>query len=389
MLELIRDIINRFGGRYAGTVQEKQAQLYYKSLLEKFCDSVFMQEFDVPVAAKFESLKIFCIVFYISILLFLVSPLAAFLLSLLNALFYLMHFVTYHNWLDFLFSKQKSTNVIGAIEPLKEVKSTIIFSGHMDSTKEFIWWYRLGHPGMVLTVFSGVLFALYPLFCGVSLLFPGDNLLLKILWWLFLILSPVTIVLFKIHGKNIIQGAQDNLSGVAIATAVGKYFSENKLQHTRVRIISFGSEEPGLRGSEAYAKKFREELKRENAICINLDGIKDADKLHIFSGEVNVHARYPKWLVHRLEGAFEKNGISFTTRSLPIGATDGVSFVRQGIPAVTIIGQSTDKLDPTYHTRLDIPECINPQALEDTLKVLKYFAEEWDRGEHQVKLNTV
>lgn len=369
----------KFGGREAGSPQEKQAQLYFKSLLEKFCTSVSIHEFDVPVKAKFESLKIFCIIHIISLLFFRFSPAAAFVLSLLNAVFYLGHFVTYRHWLDFLYPKKKSCNVIGVIEPKQKTVSTVIVSGHMDSTKEFIWWYRLKHPGLVLTVLSGFVIGLFPFFSLAVLIFNSDSIISESGWWLFTLATPMLILLFSIHGGTVIQGAQDNLSGIAIAYAVGKHFAGNKPEKTRIKVISFGSEECGLRGAEAYAKQYNQELRDEHAICINLDGVKDADKLHLFTAETNPMVKYPAWLVRKMEDAFQSCGVRYFKKALPIGATDGAAMQRCGIPSVTIIGQSTEKLDPTYHTRLDVPACVDEKALDDVMKVVVQFIEGIDK----------
>ncbi len=383
MKQLIIDIISRFGGRAPGSEKEKQAQLYLKSLLEKYCDKVIVHEFKTPVKAMFQSLKIFCTLFYASLILYHFHPAAAFVLSLVNTIFYLGHFVTYHFWLDFLFAKNDSLNVTGDIEPTEKATSTVIVSGHMDSTPEFIWWYRLKHPGMVLSVLSGFLITLFPLTAGLGVLqnalsfpFPISDYL----WWFNLIASPITIVFFSIHGKKVILGAQDNLSGVVIAAEVGKHFSKNRLKKTRVRVVSFGCEEPGLRGSHAFAKDFREQLKKENAVCINIDGIKDADKLTIITAEPMVLASYTDFMIEKLAAAFSSLSISHLKKIIPIGATDGVSFIRQGIPAVSIIGQSTEKLDPTYHTRLDVPECVDERSLELTKQAVVKFIEKWDAG---------
>lgn len=383
MKDLIINIISRFGGRLPGSEKEKAAQLYFKSILETYCDNVKTHDFSVHVKSMFQSLKIFCTLYYLSLILYHPCPAAAFALSLLNTVIYLGHFVTYHFWLDFLFPKNSSLNVIGDIEPLEKASSTIIVSGHMDSTYEFIWWYRLKHPGMVLSVVSGFLIALFPLVAGLGLLqatlsFPVP--VADYLWWINVIACPITIVLFNIHGSNVIQGAQDNLSGVVIANEVGKHFAKNRLKNTRIRVLSFGCEEPGLRGSDAYAKAFREQLKRENAACINIDGVKDADKLTIITAEPMVLAKYTGFMIEKLEAAFNVRSIPHLKKLIPVGATDGVSLIRQGIPAVSIIGQSTEKLDPTYHTRLDVPECVDERALELTKDAVVRFIEDWDNN---------
>lgn len=382
MKPLIEDLINRFGGRLPGSKQERDAQLYLKSLLEKFCDTVCVQEFKTPVNSMFGSLKIFCVLFYASLVLFLFNHTVALVLALINSVLFIGHFVIYHRWLDFLFKQNDSLNIIGDVEPLENANATVIVLGHMDSTLEFIWWYRLKDFGIGLTVVSGFLIALFPLVSALALVqeFAGWNFeIAQSLWWFFAIFSPITIVYFHIHGKHAVQGAQDNLSGIAVAAEVVKHFSQHKLKHTRVRIVSFGCEEPGLRGSDAYAKTFRAKLKGENAVCINLDGIKDADKLTIVTKEPMVLAQYHSSVIEKMEAAFNALNTPYLKKAVPFGATDGVSFVRQGIPAVSIIGLSTEKLDPTYHTRLDVPECVSPQALELTKNAVVKFIQALDK----------
>ena len=383
MKDLIKDIIDEYGGREAGSVSEKQAQFYLKERWDKFCDSTFIQAFEIPYKAKFGSLKIFCTGYYLSLILFWYNVPAALVLSLINSVVFIGHFVAYYNWLDFLFPKRISHNLIGNIEPEQEVKSTVIISGHMDSAREFIWWWRLKQTGVVFTILSGFLIGLFPFYLIIYLLVvvSGPDMLIQgvgWIYWLFAIASPITITMFNIHGNKVVPGAQDNLSGVAIATAVGQYFSENRLRHTRINVASFGSEEIGLRGAEAFARRYAKELKEENATCINLDGIKDAGHLTIVKNEPMTLTAYPRPLVARLESSFMHCGVACKKLPLPFGATDGVSLMRAGIPAVTIVGLSFDKLDPTYHTRLDVPEYLDDKALEDTKKVLLHFIKEWD-----------
>ena len=114
-------------------------------------------------------------------------------------------------------------------------------------------------------------------------------------------------------------------------------------------------------------------------MCINIDGVKDADKLTIITAEPMVLARYTPSMVERLEAAFNALSIHYLKRMIPVGATDGVSMERQGIPTVSIIGQSTEKLDPTYHTIMDVSECIDPVSLELTRDVVVRFIENYDK----------
>jgi len=306
--------------------------------------------------------------------LFFFSLNAAFILSLIDVIFFIGYFVTYHDWLDRLYPKAVSHNVIGSIEPKGTVKRTIVFSGHMDTTKEFQWWYKLRHPGMVLSVFSGLLLVFWPLYLLVFTLVGGIGML-KWGWWFFAITSPATLTMYFIHGRDYIMGAQDNLSGITLAMALGEHFSlpENRLQNTRIKVASFGSEEPGLLGAKAYCETYYDELVMENAVNINMDGIKDADQLHIITREMMVLVKYTKGLVNELKTAFENEEVPYRAVPLTVGATDSAAFIRRGLPAVAIVGQSLTKLDPTYHTRLDIPECVDEAALEEVKRALVRF----------------
>lgn len=379
MNAIIYDIIDRFGGRPAGSEKEKEAQLYYKSLLEKFCDKVIIQPFTMYPQAKFESLKLFFGLYYLSLILFFFDTKLALLVSVVDLVFFLGHFVFYYHWLDPLFPKATSHNVVGTIEPTDEVRRTIIFSGHMDTTKEFIWWYRFKHAGIVMTTISGFMLVFWPLYLG-AFVAVGSIGALKWGWLFFAATSPMTLTMFFIHGKDFIQGAQDNLSGIAVGYSLGQYFAErdNRLKHTRIKIASFGTEELGLYGATAYAKAFKQELLAENAININLDGIKDRDKINIITSEIMLFVKYPEKLVNELKAAFEKEGIKYNPAPLSVGATDGAAMARQGIPAVAIVAQSLTQLDPTYHTRLDIPECVDVEALEDCKWVLVRFVKDSD-----------
>lgn len=80
------------------------------------------------------------------------------------------------------------------------------------------------------------------------------------LWWFFLLASPLTMVWWSMYTEEGVPGAQDNLSGIAIAFETFRHFSDAKsngqsiLKNTRIKFISFGSEEKGLCGSRAIRR---------------------------------------------------------------------------------------------------------------------------------------
>ena len=79
-----------------------------------------------------------------------------------------------------------------------------------------------------------------------------------------------------------------------------------------------------------------------------------------------------------MQKAFDDNQVAVQQKMLPLGATDATSFAIKQLPAVSIIGLRTDKLDPTYHTRLDTIENLDIAGLDCMKKVLVSFIKDWD-----------
>lgn len=385
MIELITEIINRFGPRPAGSEAEKKAQHYIKSVAEELTDDVNYLEFDEYLDARFGKLKYYVALYLIALALYWVpnGAVVALVLGLINSFFIVFDLMSYRDVLtSFPGKKQTSSNVEATLEPQGEVKSTIIVSGHMDSTREYTWWYKLGELGVKLTIVAGVLMVLQPLFYAWHVFAPAT--FHNYIWVGFLLLSPVTIVYWSMHAEHAVDGAQDNLSGIAIAFDSFKAFKDpaqkgkSVLRNTRLRFVSFGSEERGLCGSRAYAQLKKEQLKKENAYLVNIDSVRLVNEVAIVERELMNGTKHTPALVEGLKASFQKQGIPYKTAMLPIGGTDGVSFARAGLPSVTIIGISSKDYDFTYHTRHDIVENIEPKSLDNARDGIIGFIKQWD-----------
>ena len=229
---------------------------------------------------------------------------------------------------------------------------------------------------------AGILIQLAPLFSLPLLISqwagwePGIGI--HALWAIWVLLTPLTITFFAIHGKQVVDGAQDNLSGITTGFHVLKGLKDANLQHTRIKFISFGSEETGLRGSTAYAKQHFTKLKNEQAHLINLDGILVKDQVKIVKGEPSCSVKHSPKMVDELLAAFTKAKLNPEAVWLPVGATDAASFSRAGLPATSIVCLPMKELHPTYHTRLDTVDNLDPSFLETSVAVLIQFAKDWD-----------
>ncbi|MCO5230656.1 MAG: M20/M25/M40 family metallo-hydrolase [Chitinophagales bacterium] len=386
MIQFISNVIEKYGGRPAGSEQEKGAQEFTADTLRGFCDQVKIEEFKSPLSSHFESLKIFSIIYWFTLwlmtTLYSQKILLGVLISGVGAILFIWHFLTYRHVLDFLFPKEKSWNVEGKIEPTGEVKSTLIIAGHIDSVYEFQWWYHFKTFGMALNVIAGFGFVLLPIYLGLLWIYSYFALPKGIAMWpyyVFVAISPAALSMFFMHGEEPVDGAIDNLTGVAMAVEMGKYFSQEKLKHTRLKLVSFGSEEPALRGAFAYVAEHKEELLKEKAVLINIDTIKEKANLTIATKEINTLVTFPENLVQKLETAFQQSNVPVKKGPLPIGASDASAFAINGLPSAFILGMDSNKYDHSYHTRLDNLEHLNPDGLEALKTVMIRFIDNWDK----------
>ena len=383
MIGLIEEIIQKFGPRPAGSSAEENAQRFIAAKCAEVTDKVSFLQFEEYLDARFGKLKYYVAIYLIALILYWVQPEVALFLSLINGFFIVFDLMMYRDVLTTFPGKlQTSSNVEAILEPEGEVKSTIVVSGHVDSTREYTWWYKLGAWGVKLTVFAGVLIIFQPLFYAWHVLSPAT--FHNYIWVGLLLLSPTLIVYWSMHSDNAVEGAQDNLSGISIAFETFKSFadSDNKgssnLKNTRLKFVSFGSEEKGLCGSRAYVRLRKGDLTRENAYLVNIDGVRLVDEIAIVYRELMNGTVHNPELIQELKKSFSKLNVSFKDVMVPIGGTDAVSFARAGIPSVTIIGMSASEYDFTYHTRHDKVEHIEPEALVKVKDGISEFIKTWD-----------
>jgi hypothetical protein len=384
----IQDIIARFGPRLAGSEAEKKAQEYIASDVRKITEHVLLEPFQAPLTAKFGKMKWYAFAYILSLFLFWFSSISALVVSLINATVLVCDMMRNDGIADVFFPMLTSYNVSATLEPQGDVRSTLIFSGHIDSTQECTWWFRLKQYGAHTTIAAGLLIVFYTVFLiwfvAFSYLVPASAPINTWIYFAFVLLSPLMIVYLSFHGDIVVEGACDNLSGVVISKNVFSSFadlnnmSRSILQHTRLRFISFGAEEKGLRGSTAYIKAHIADLKKENAHLLNTDSVRLPEHVSIVTGEIMSSVTFDAALVDKTEKAFQSLHIPYKKGKLPMGGTDAIPFQKRGIPALSIIGMNMKSLDPTYHTRLDTIDNVNQQALDNVRTGLIALVKQWD-----------
>ena len=410
MYDIIQQIIDKCGPRMPCSPQEAKGAEIIKEELEETCDEVTIEPFTCHPRAALGWIRIDLLMGLLSFSLFLLIQLFidsywVYILSILSTLLIFLalliaweEFFCYKEFIDPIFKKKDSQNVIGKIKPKGEIKKIIIFSGHHDSALQFnlLRYLKYGYAVIIFLglgilffwFFASVLFIILSIFTFLLDLTLIYQIFFNLVIWLLIIgaIPLLTLFFFVTPGKraNKVPGAVDNLSAIAVILGIGRYLKNYKeiiLENTEIRIISFGSEEAFLRGAYRYVEAHLEELQKYDTEFINLDAIQSKDNISFSDKEPTTRTIHSEEVVQKLIKAAKLVGVKAKIASLGGGSflekivglmgggTDAAAFSKSNIKASTITGLSLLKMVHFYHQETDTPDKIEKGVLENTLKI--------------------
>ncbi len=375
----ITNICKTFGPRPCGSDAEKGAQEQMMKELESFCDSVTRETFKVNPKAFMSfvphagaclmgstAINLACSFGKLSKKAALGS--AALMSGALAGI--VGEFLLYKKMYDPLFKEETSGNVIAVRKAKGETKRRIIISGHSDSAPEWTYTYRLGSHG-VLAVAGYAVAGLGYTAATTGALLAGKSVKKMALGQLAFL--PAYAGLFKfVDHNNYVDGANDDLTGCYVSSAVMKYLSDNdiRFENTEVVAILTGGEECGLRGAKAYFEA-HPELKNDGVetVFIGLDNIRDGDFMMIYERDMTGTVKNDKDVCALLKNAGLKQGEDIPVGAIPLGSTDAAAASQAGIKAASLVA-----MDPApaqyYHTRLDTADILIPEVIDKVLNIV-------------------
>jgi len=405
MFNFIDTICKKFGPRYSCSEAEKNANIWIKEELDKFCDETFIDEFETrPALYPQGFIKVAGILGGISPLfmpLIFPFPIISLILVILGITVLYSELFLMKEWIGFLFKNKKSTNVFGIIKPTGDVKFRVIFEGHTDSAKEMnIASYKLrarqiiGRVGLYF-LFHTIIFSLWKfiaqLVSGSSIVILNWGVVsitvLDLIYFIPLVMIyPFFILLLKgFLGKTVVLGANDNLSASAVAVAIGKYLSENRLKNVEVWIGSQGSEEVGDKGAKAFVEKYGKLGVLDNSYAVVLECCGAAEDMFLIEKDMH-RAVYNTEINNMLLQAHTEAKIenpdllNIRTGSLKIGSCDACRYIHEGFKAAALMGMEHVKNRAiNWHSVNDAPENINKKVLRNFLDVSLKFIELVDK----------
>lgn len=405
MYNFVDTICKEFGPRYSCSNEEKNANLWIKDELDKFCDETFIDEFETyPGLYPQGLLKVAGTLVGISFIFMPLKfplPILSFIFVMLGILVLYTELVLMKEWIRFLFKKGTSSNVFGIIKPKEEVKFRIIFEGHTDSAKEMkIAGYEKKPPRYkpilgIYFLFHTIIFSLWKF---IFQILYGSSIIIAE-WWIFsltfidlfyfiplIVIYPMFIwVIRGFLGETVVPGANDNLAAGAVSAAIGKYLSENRPKNIEVWIGSMGSEEVGDKGAKAFVEKYGKLGILDNAYALILEECGDGEEIFIITKDMH-KATYNLEIIEKIQKAHqivkEENPDILNLRQgrLIIGSCDACRYIHKGYKAAAIMCvEKGMKKPPNWHSINDTPENINKKVLSDFFKLSLKFIELVDR----------
>ncbi|MGV9173324.1 MAG: M28 family metallopeptidase [Promethearchaeia archaeon] len=417
MHDIIQKIIDEAGCRIPGSPQEAKGAEIIKSEMEKITDETEIEEFQLHPRAFLGWIRVDIVLVLASIgCFFLLNHLnfslfpyiltgISFGLAILAFIIIWKEFFNYEEFVDPLFKEKTSQNVVGKINSSnKEPKKIILFGGHHDSALQFnlLRYLKYFYP-VVLFLGMGIMFFWLLFSAAIFLMTLGTlpfGFTMQYDWFNPIVLiigaAPLVALFFFVSSgekANKVPGAVDNLSAVSVVLGLGNYLKEHPEvipENTEIRLLSFGSEEAGLRGAYRYVERHLGELKKYEAELVNMDGIQSKKVIQIIQYEPTTRTRHSEEVVEKLKKASELVNVKvkiFGDGMLEkfigqiSGGTDTTAFSKAHIKASNLSSMELKKFVKFYHQPTDTPDMIDKGALENALKMcIAYLLVEKQEG---------
>ncbi len=386
----IKESCSNYKNRLAGSHSERECQKDFARKLKKFTKSVRYERFRLSPRAFMGWLPILNAVGIVCISLYFIAfytqvPAVAYVgtgLITLGAIVWMLEFVLYRRFIDFLFPSAESANVYAKVPPKGKVKRRIVFCGHADAAYEMTYVREAGGKLLYPIALTAIIGLFFVIGCSLSLSInlTSDIPTSPAFAYIQLAFVPAFVAMLRfINFSVVVDGANDNLSGCYVAMGVLKELKARgvEFEHTEVACLITGGEESGLRGSLEFAKKHKDELTEVETIVIATDTLKEIDKLAVYSRGQNWTQKNCDKVASLIKSAGNTMGIKLKDAGFFTGATDAEAFSRYGLKACALCGVDHSP-KPYYHTRHDTHESIDEQCLEVSLEICIKAAQIYD-----------
>jgi acetylornithine deacetylase/succinyl-diaminopimelate desuccinylase-like protein len=277
-------------------------------------------------------------------------------------------------------------NVVGEVAPAPNGESsapaqqpTVVLVAHHDAA----------HSGLVFHPALGRLFAdrfpalharstqtapiMYLTVLGPALVGGGALLGRRgLLRWGIAFALGTAAVMTDIGARDVVPGANDNLSSVAVLLAVAGALRERPVAGLRVILLSTGSEESFMEGMRGFARRHFSQLPADTRfLCLECLG---GPTLTLLEGEGMLRMRdYPAAAREALAMAAKRAGVTLARNLRTVAATDALVAMRAGFSVALLASVAYTHLPANYHWRSDTPDNLVWETIGQAIAVTEQF----------------
>jgi hypothetical protein len=267
-----------------------------------------------------------------------------------------------------LLSLADSQNVVASVPASGEEQRTLVLVSHLDSSRSGILFHPEVAPQLrkLTTLISAAVAA------RAVRVFERTSKAI-------LVAGLALLAEREILGADV-PGANDNASGVGVATALAREFALAPLEATRVVFLATGCEESGTGGMRAFLDAHRGEW--EDWLFLNLDGVGAPATLRYLprEGILRIFGADPALIDVCEKTALDHPELGLRAAGVLAGLTyDATPVMARGGRAITVSAQ--DRTIPNYHSAQDVPENLDGDVLARALEATRLVAAAIDRGE--------
>jgi hypothetical protein len=180
-----------------------------------------------------------------------------------------------------------------------------------------------------------------------------------------------TAAVADIWRNGTVQGANDNLSGVAALVALAHLLARDPVPGLRVLLVSCGAEETLQDGIRAFVARHRTELDPARTAFLNLDTVGSPHLVLLEAeGPVWMESYAGPWLRELVDTHAARLGVTLLRGFRARASTDSVIPSRAGYPIATLVSMTDWRSPANYHLPSDVPENLDYATVADATRLV-------------------
>ena len=332
--------------------------------------------------------------FLIEVVLYFYVPILSFIAGLIGLILFWGYFTTRFKPLAPLFHHSTSSNVVGSFinsnAPFK-----VIFTAHYDTARSGPLWNPKTVANFRLNFLIGFVVLILIQLSTLIRLFSIDGFIFKLLMLLggIYVLGNIGVLIISGLTGDLVQGASDNASGVAVMLDLAARLKEIPMPEIELWFVATGSEEVGAIGMESFMKNYAEDISKDNTYFINFDNLgKGIPHYFVGEGMLNFY-KFSNELIHAAEQTSQLNQFrEITPAKYKLAYTDAIVPTCRGYHAILFLALDERGLIPNWHWHTDtmenldmsVPQLTSDFAFEMVMQLQKNFQQKLEKKQEAI-----